>query len=66
MRLYPVTQVINKHLLPIYYKLNKLSQRVQTQEYLRIVCPAKIPRFFEMSNGKLCKTPEIEITHWKD
>ncbi|HCP09439.1 MAG TPA: dTDP-4-dehydrorhamnose reductase [Thermodesulfobacterium commune] len=28
--------------------------------------PAKIPRFFEMSNGKLCKTPEIEITHWKD
>jgi dTDP-4-dehydrorhamnose reductase len=28
--------------------------------------PAKIPRVSAMSNGKICKTPEIEITHWKD
>ncbi|WP_287568150.1 sugar nucleotide-binding protein [Thermodesulfobacterium sp.] len=49
-----------------YFRLKGMKKFIYPAYQSDFNLPAKIPRVSAMSNGKICKTPEIEITHWKD
>jgi mannose-1-phosphate guanylyltransferase len=65
-RLYPVTQIINKHFLPVYNKPMIYYPLSLAMLLKNLNLSAKRSRWSVMSNEKLCIALGAEIRQWQD